>query len=74
MNRFGRQRQSIMVLASPPAVERFRFGPETKEWETDADLQYNRVRCFDPSVGRWISEEPLGIEAGDENVYPYPST
>lgn len=34
------------------------------------DLQYNRARCFDPSIGRWISDSPLGYEVPSDNLYP----
>jgi RHS repeat-associated protein len=26
---------------------------------------------YDPSIGRFISEDPLGFEAGDPNLYRY---
>lgn len=26
---------------------------------------------YDPSIGRWLSEDPLGFEAGDSNLYRY---
>jgi uncharacterized protein RhaS with RHS repeats len=26
---------------------------------------------YDPKVGRWLSEDPLGFKAGDENLYRY---
>nr|WP_250564674.1 RHS repeat-associated core domain-containing protein [Adonisia turfae] len=32
---------------------------------------YYRARCYDPAVGRFISEDPLGFDAGDANLYHY---
>jgi uncharacterized protein RhaS with RHS repeats len=26
---------------------------------------------FDPSIGRWLEEDPSGFEAGDVNLYRY---
>ena len=26
---------------------------------------------FDPSIGRWVEEDPMGFEAGDTNLYRY---
>ncbi|MBX9677663.1 MAG: HNH endonuclease [Gemmataceae bacterium] len=26
---------------------------------------------FDPSIGRWLSEDPMGFDAGDSNLYRY---
>ncbi len=34
-------------------------------------LQYNRARYYDPTTGRWTSEDPLGLAAGDDNLYRY---
>ena len=39
--------------------------------DTDTGLQYNRARWYDPDVGRWVSEDPLGFVAGDGNVTRY---
>lgn len=42
-----------------------------QEYETDPELQYNRARCFDPTQGRWVSENPLGFDPAEENLYPH---
>ena len=34
-------------------------------------LQYNRARYYDPTTGRWTTEDPLGFAAGDTNLYRY---
>jgi RHS repeat-associated protein len=34
-------------------------------------LQNNLNRWYDPSVGRWMSEDPIGFESGDANLYRY---
>lgn len=26
---------------------------------------------YDPNIGRWLNEDPIGFEAGDENLYRY---
>jgi RHS repeat-associated protein len=44
-----------------------------QEHDVEADLQYGRTRCFDPAIGRWLSEDPLGFENGGDHLYPYPS-
>ena len=43
----------------------------SREFDTATRLQYNRARYYDPSVGRWLSEDPLGFTAGDANVGRY---
>jgi RHS repeat-associated protein len=32
---------------------------------------YMRARYYDPHVGRFISEDPIGFDAGDVNLYAY---
>ncbi len=34
-------------------------------------LYYMRARYYDPRVGRFISEDPLGFDGGDVNLYAY---
>jgi len=42
-----------------------------RELATETELQYNRARCFDQSLGRWLSDEPLACNADEPVVYPY---
>jgi RHS repeat-associated protein len=42
-----------------------------REYDAESGLQYNRGRYYDPKVGRWISQDPLGFDAGDSNLYRY---
>jgi len=42
-----------------------------REWDNDADLYYNRARWLDANLGRFISVDPLGFDAGDANLYRY---
>jgi RHS repeat-associated protein len=36
-----------------------------------ADLQNNQIRWFDPTPGKWLSEDPIGYHGDDVNVTPY---
>lgn len=47
------------------------FGFAGREWDNDAGLYYNRARWFSPALGRFLSEDPLGFNAGDSNLYRY---
>jgi RHS repeat-associated protein len=42
-----------------------------REYDTQTGLQYNRARWYDPGSGRWITQDPLGFDAGDSNLYRY---
>jgi RHS repeat-associated protein len=44
-----------------------------REYDAELDLQYNRARYYDANTGRWISQDPLGFDAGDSNLYRYVS-
>ena len=48
-----------------------RFLYHGDELDVEVGLQYNRARHYDPTVGRWINEDPIGYEAGDTNLYRY---
>ena len=37
----------------------------------DDDLYYYRSRYYDPSIGRFLSEDSLGFSSGDFNLYRY---
>ena len=38
---------------------------------SNADSPINQSRWYDPSVGRWLSEDPSGLQSGDANLYRY---
>jgi RHS repeat-associated protein len=38
-----------------------------------SDLQLNRTRWYDPAVGRWLNEDPVGFNAHDANFTSYVS-
>ncbi len=39
--------------------------------DVETGLQYNRARWYDPTTGRWQTQDPLGFGAGDSNLYRY---
>ena len=47
-----------------------RYGYTGREWDGDTGLYYYRNRWYDPQVGRFISEDPIGLEGGI-NLYTY---
>ena len=47
------------------------FGYTGRFFDDDTGLQWNTNRWYDPGVGRWISEDPIGFAAGDPNLYRY---
>src|SRR5262249_22695743 len=49
--------------------DRYKF--TCREFDANTGLQFNRARYYDPKTGRWISEDPSGLAAGDSNLYRY---
>jgi RHS repeat-associated protein len=58
------------AFETAPPADRYRYSG--RELPAEEALQYNRARCFDPSVGRWISEDPLGYDNSEGNLFRYP--
>ncbi len=60
---FGNLTNSTGSLVSP-----FRY--TARESDTETGLYYYRARYYDPAVGRFLSEDPIGFDGG-ENFYAY---
>ncbi|MBY0516991.1 MAG: RHS repeat-associated core domain-containing protein, partial [Bacteriovoracaceae bacterium] len=43
----------------------------SRELEPELGIYYYRARYYDPSTGRFISEDPIGFAGGDYNLYRY---
>lgn len=61
---FGRFETRSENVAQPYAFTGREFDPET-------GLSYFRLRYYDPEVGRFISEDPIGFAGGDSILYRY---
>ena len=60
---FGKTTNSSGSLTNP-------FQYTGREFDSESSLYYMRARYFDPSTGRFISEDPIGLDGG-ENFYAY---
>ena len=49
------------------------YGFSGRDWDVDAGLYYYRARNYDPGLGKFISEDPIGFESGETNHYSYVS-
>jgi len=61
-----------LVNESHEAIDHL-FGFTGREYDFETGLAYYRARYYDPSVGRFLSEDPLGFAAGDTNLSRYVS-
>ncbi len=64
-NAFGQ-----ITSESNSAVD-FLFAYTGRERDEETGLYYYRARYYDPAVGRFVSEDPIGFLAGDVNVSRY---
>src|SRR6266478_3350629 len=61
---FGKQTASSGSLVNP-------FQYTAREFDSETGLYYFRARYYDPSIGRFLSEDPLETSGGDLNFYGY---
>jgi len=61
---FGKMRQAEEGVSNS-------YTYTAREWDADAGLYYYRARWYDPAVGRFMSEDPIGFAGGDANFYRY---
>jgi RHS repeat-associated protein len=55
--------------ANPAVASRYRF--TGREFDLETGLHYYRARYYDASTGRFISEDPIGFDSGDANLFRY---
>ena len=59
----------ILSESNPSQGDRFKF--TGREYSPELGIYYYRARWYDPSSGRFISQDPIGFQAGDPNLYRY---
>jgi RHS repeat-associated protein len=59
------------ITSETNSSERGRYAWTGRELDVETDLQYNRARYYDATTARWMSQDPLGFDAGDSNLYRY---
>ncbi len=60
---------NVISESNPSVKTRYRF--TGREFDAETGLQYYRARYYDAAIGRFISEDPIGLSAGDVNMYRY---
>ena len=58
-------------LVHETAADTLSFGYTGRYLDESTGLQNNWNRWYDNEIGRWMSEDPIGFEAGDANLYRY---
>jgi RHS repeat-associated protein len=60
----GWEATSYETVANP-------FGFTARERDAESGLMFYRARYYDPKIGRFISQDPIGFEGKDLNLYRY---
>ncbi|MCC2100176.1 MAG: hypothetical protein KDJ12_03660, partial [Hyphomicrobiales bacterium] len=47
------------------------YGWKGRDFIAGPDIYYNRARFYDPVLGKFIAEDPLGFASGDTNLYAF---
>ncbi|WP_199308523.1 RHS repeat-associated core domain-containing protein [Aphanizomenon flos-aquae] len=59
-----------VISESNPAVDtRYLF--TGREFDSETGLYYYRARYYDQTMGRFLSEDPIGFDGKDNNLYRY---
>ena len=61
---YGQIADEIGTLANP-------FTYTAREFDAESGLYFYRARYYDPEIGRFLNEDPLGFDAADLNLYRY---
>lgn len=59
----------VLLETNAAFGDRFRF--TGREFDVATGLYYYRARFYDPALGRFISQDPLGFQARDVNLHRY---
>ncbi len=60
---------NMLYMSNAATADRFLF--TGRELDASLSLYYFRARYYDPLLGRFTGQDPLGFEAGDGNLYRY---
>jgi RHS repeat-associated protein len=60
---------NITTQTNASNADRFLFAG--MQYDATTGLYYDHARYYDAAIGRFVSEDPTGFEAGDTNLYRY---
>ena len=60
-----------VTTETDPSLDVFNVQYTARYFDEATGLQYNNARWYDAVTGRWMSQDPIGFEAGDDNLYRY---
>jgi RHS repeat-associated protein len=54
-----------------PALSGTPFGYTGQRYDAELQAYYYKARYYSPEIGRFLSPDPIGFDAGDMNLYAY---
>jgi RHS repeat-associated protein len=66
---FGERMGTNHTLSNSSDPAQYGFAGRSLDWESE--LYYNRARVYSASLGRFMTKDPIGFNAGDVNLYRY---
>jgi RHS repeat-associated protein len=60
---------NILNETSPANGDRYKFAG--REWDSETGFYQDRARDYDPSAGRFVSQDPISFLGLDSNLYRY---
>ena len=68
---YGMTTEALEVVTPDKKPIENRYAYTGRELEHETGLYYYRARYYDPELGRFISEDPIGFSGGDVNLFRY---
>ena len=59
----------FLTASTGSATNWYRY--TARQFDSDTALYYNRARYYDPTTGRFLSEDPIRLFGGTDNFYAY---
>jgi RHS repeat-associated protein len=59
------------IVSETDSTKRGLYAWTGRLFDVETKLQNNRRRWYDPATARWMSQDPMGFDAGDSNLYRY---
>lgn len=66
---FGEQLGADLISTQSSAP--VRYGYTGREYDAESDTYFYKARSYDQNLGRFLTEDPIGIYGGDPNLFRY---
>ena len=68
---FGVFGETSPTTSGPGVRNPVMYGFTGREYDFESGLNCHRARYYNANAGRWLSQDPIGLESGDPNFYRY---